>query len=335
MRNIIFLLFILLFSASVDAQKISPVNEKKLKRIEDSLKTFALQIVQGKTPGDRLIADSQFTKMFVRALKIPYSFHYPFDSLITISRISPKDSSFKIYTWQMVINDNVVRQHGAIQINRPDGSLQLFPLIDKSDITINMTDTTGNNFGWIGAVYYKMVETQSAGKKYYTLLGYDENNIRSNKKIIEVLSFENGQPVFGGPYFTFTGPGTQRKIANRVILEYKKNASPRLVYDAEQDMIVYEHLISETSEDKKKYTYVGDGDYEGLKWKDGKWVHIDKVFYQVTNLGEEPVPNPIRDASGNIDRTKLKNKGLDLDDEIEPQKEKIKITPTKVKTKKK
>ena len=325
----------LFFSNSIDAQKISAINEKKLKRTEDSLKTLALKIIQGRTAGDRFAADSQFTKMFVRALKIPYSFHYPFDSLITISRLSPKDSSFKIFTWQMVINDNVVRQHGAIQINKSDGSLQLFPLIDKSDITINMRDTTGNNFGWIGAVYYKIIETQSDGKNYYTLLGYDENNIKSNKKIIEVLSFENGKPVFGGPYFSFTEPNAERKIANRHLLEYKKNASPRLVWDEDQDMIIYEHLISETSEDKKKYTYVGDGDYEGFKWKDGKWVHIDKVFFQVTNLGDEPVPNPIRDANGNIDRSKLKNNGLDLDTESEPEKEKTNIRPTKIKTKKK
>src|SRR5690606_40572592 len=55
-----------------------------------------------------------------------------FDSLITISKLSPKDSSFKIFTWQLVINDNLVRQHGAIQMKTNDGSLKLFPLIDKS-----------------------------------------------------------------------------------------------------------------------------------------------------------------------------------------------------------
>ena len=36
------------------------------------------------------------------------------------------------------------------------------------------------------------------------------------------------------------------------------------------------------------------------------WVHIEKIFNQVTPLGKEPVPNPIRDASGNVDEGKLK-----------------------------
>jgi hypothetical protein len=204
-----------------------------------------------------------------------------------------------------------------------------------------MMDTIGNNFGWIGAVYYKIIQTEASGNNYYTLLGYDENNIRSNKKIVEVLSFENGQPMFGGSYFNFSDNSALKQNPGRLIIEYKKNASPRLVYDKEQDMIVYEHLISETGEDKKKYTYVGDGDYEGLKWKDGKWVHIDKVFTQTTKEGDEPIPNPIRDANGDIDRTKLKDGGLGDDDADDKQEQpvktttKTKTTPSKVKIKKK
>ena len=329
----------LLLSNIVYAQKISAPDLKILQRKEDSLKTLSLKIIQGRTAGDRFAADSEFTKMFVRALKIKNSFHYSFDSLLTISKLSPQDSTFKIFTWQMVINDNIVRQHGAIQMRSVDGSLKLFPLIDKSDITLNMSDTIGNNFGWIGAVYYKIIQTIAGGKNYYTLLGYDENNIRSNKKIIEVLSFENDQPIFGGAYFNFSDNTSLKQNPGRLILEYKKNASPRLVYDKEQDMIIYEHLVSETGEDKKKYTFIGDGDYEGLKWKDGKWVHIDKVFTQSTKEGDEPIPIPVRDANGDIDQTKLKNNGMADDDDNKTDGKvktvKTKTTPTKVKVKKK
>ncbi|MEO5782813.1 MAG: hypothetical protein ABIQ07_06050 [Ginsengibacter sp.] len=337
MNKLVVVLFLLVSNVIV-AQKINVPDLKILQKKEDSLKTLSLKIIQGRTAGDRFAADSEFTKMFVRALKIKNSFHYSFDSLLTISKLSPSDSSFKIFTWQMVINDNVVRQHGAIQMKTTDGSLKLFPLIDKSDITLNMSDTIGNNFGWIGAVYYKIIQTMAGGKTYYTLLGYDENNIRSNKKIIEVLSFENDQPIFGGSYFNFTDNTSLKQNPGRLILEYKKNASPRLVYDKEQGMIIYEHLVSQTGEDKKKYTYVGDGDYEGLKWKEGKWVHMDKVFTQTTKEGDEPIPNPVRDANGNIDQTKLKNNGM-ADDEDKTEEKvktiKTKTTPSKVKVKKK
>ncbi|MDB5198708.1 MAG: hypothetical protein JWO92_671 [Chitinophagaceae bacterium] len=334
-----FCLIFLFFNTLVSAQRITSPDLKILQKKEDSLKVLSLKIIQGRTAGDRFLADSEFTKIFVRALKVKNSFQYSFDSLLTISRLSPPGSSFKIFTWQMVINDNVVRQHGAIQMRTADGSLKLFPLIDKSDVTNKMADTIGNNFGWMGAVYYKLIQTQAGGKNYYTLLGYDENNIRSNKKIIEVLSFENDQPIFGGFYFNFSDNASLKQNPARLILEYKKNASPRLVYDDDQDIIIYEHLVSETEETQKKYTYIGDGDYEGLKWKDGKWVHIDKVFTQKLKEGDEPIPNPIRDANGDIDQSKLKNNGMvnDENDEDKPVKTetKTKTTPSKVKVKKK
>lgn len=338
MYKLAIFLYFIFQNNNISAQKMSRTDAILLHKKEDSLKILSQKIIQGRSAGDRFIADSEFTKMFVRALRIKNSFYYPFDSLLTISKLTPPDSSFKIFTWQMVINDNVVRQHGAIQMKTADGSLKLLPLIDKSDITINMFDTIGNNFGWIGAVYYKLIQTQSGNKKYYTLLGFDENNIRSNKKIIEVLSFENGLPVFGGSYFNFSDNSSLKQKTARLILEYKKNASPRLVYDEDQDIIIYEHLISETGETQKKYTYIGDGDYEGLKWKDGTWVHIDKVFKQQLKEGNEPIPNPIRNANGDIDPSKLKNKGLDDadNDKESPVKSESKIKiPPKIKIKKK
>ncbi|MGH2649525.1 MAG: hypothetical protein ACRDE8_18245, partial [Ginsengibacter sp.] len=270
-----------------------------LHKKEDSLKSFALEIIRGRASAERFAADSQFTKMFVRALKVKNSFYYPFDSLITISKLVPEDSSFKIFTWQLVVNDDITRQHGAIQMRTGDGSLKLFPLIDKSDVTVDEEDTVGNNFGWMGAVYYKIIEKHAFGNNYYTLLGYDENDISSNKKVIEVLTFEDGQPIFGGSYFSFQDNSVIKKYRARFIMQYKKHAGPRLTYDPDQDMIIYEHLISESGEPQKKYTYIPDGDYEGLSWRDGKWVHIQKVFTQKTPEGQEPVPAPIRDAQGN------------------------------------
>ena len=302
-----FFIFCMLISNCSFAQ-LTTSEKKILQKEEDSLQSISLQIVQGRTAAERFAADSQFTKIFVRALKNKNSFYYPFNSLTTISKLIPEDSTFKIFTWQMVVNDNVTRQHGAIQMKTDDGSLKLFPLIDKSDITINKEDTIGNNFGWMGAVYYKLIEKHAFGKNYYTLLGYDENNISSNKKIIEILTFNNGEPIFGGSYFSFQDNSVIKKHNARYIMEYKKNASPRLTYDPDQDMIIYEHLISESGEPQKKYTYIPDGDYEGLKWIDGRWVHIQKVFTQKTPEGQEPVPQPVLDAKGNIDESKLSNR---------------------------
>jgi hypothetical protein len=207
----------------------------------------------------------------------------------------------------MVVNENLVRQHGAIQMNTKDGSLKLFPLVDKSDVTAKVADTIGDNKGWIGAVYYKVIETKNNDQTLYTLLGYDENNIRSNRKIIEVLSFNNGLPTFGGRYFSFDQDTIKKAGTSRYIMEYKKDAGPRLTYDNDLQMIVFEHMESETNEPNKKWTYVPDGDYEGFKWENGKWVHVEKLFNQITAEGKEPVPSPIKDAEGNTLEERLKD----------------------------
>ncbi len=315
------LTFLFLLTCNCSFAQITPSEKKELRKKEDSLKTLSLTIVQGRTAEERFVADSQFTKMLVRALKVKNSFYYPFDSLITISRLIPEDNSFKIFTWQMVVNEMVTRQHGAIQMKTDDGSLKLFPLIDKSGITLDKEDTIANNFGWMGAVYYKLIEKHAFGKNYYTLLGYDENNISSNKKVIEILTFDNGEPIFGGAYFSFQDNSVIKKSRARYIMEYKKNASPRLTYNPDEDMIIYEHLISESGEPQKKYTYIPDGDYEGLVWKDGKWVHIQKIYTQKTPEGQEPVPVPIRDAKGNIDESKLSSRMPENNDTNEEVKD--------------
>ena len=297
----------ILFNFLCFSQRITKNDYAFLKQKEDSLKGYANDMVQTINPQNRFTADSLFTKMFVRALKTNNSYYYPFDSLQTISKLYPPDSSFRIFTWQLVINDNVIRQHGAIQMKTADGSLKLYPLIDKSDVTINIADTIGNNKGWIGAVYYRIVQTKSGNQNYYTLLGFDENNIRSNRKIIEVLNFMDDEPRFGGRYFSYENDTLKQPATSRFILEYKKDAAARLNYDENLDMIVFEHLESESNEPKKKWTLIPDGDYEGFKWKNGKWVHINKVFTQITPEGNEPVPNPIKDAQGNTDENKLQD----------------------------
>lgn len=303
-----FSLFLLsnILCASILAQPISSSDVKMLQKKEDTLKLYADRIIAGQSMSIRFTNDSLFTRAFVKALKTPYSFYYPFDSLQTISKLYAPDSSFRIFTWQMVVSDNLTRQHGAIQMKTADGTLKIFPLIDKSDVTENIIDTAANNKGWIGAVYYRIIQKRSGNQNYYTLLGYDENNLKSNRKIIEVLSFQNDEPMFGGRFFSYDEDAVFKSSNSRYLMEYKKTAGARLTFDEDLDMIILEHLVSETGEPLKKWTYIPDGDYEGFKWKNGRWVHVEKVFNQITELGKEPVPLPVKDAQGNIIEENLK-----------------------------
>lgn len=274
---------------------------KQLQQMEKTLKVPAHEMIFATEASARFKADSLFTRTLVQALKVPYSFYYSFDSLETISKLYAPDSSFKIFTWQFVKDEDYCRQRGAIQINTKDGSLKLFPLIDVSEFTKNATDSVRNNFNWIGAIYYSIIEKYDMRHQpYYTLIGYDDNDRNTTKKWIEVLRFtENGEPLFGGNFFTYPPDSIKPPPpVARFCLEYKKDAGAKMNYDKEMDVIAFEHLISETNDASKKYTLIPDGDFEGFEWKNGKWNYIASLFHFKLQDGEAPVPQPLKQADG-------------------------------------
>jgi len=298
-NNIIITIALILTINNSFAQHFNKEELFFLKAKEDSLQPLSEKIVMAMNPEDRLRADSFFTKILVRALKTRNAFHYPFDSLFAISKLYSPDSVFRIFTWQLVIDENKVRQHGAIQMKTSDGTLKLIPLIDNSENTYKLQDTIVNNSAWIGAIYYKILMNKIRDKKIYTLLGYDEGNIRISRKIIEIMHFENDAPIFGGSYFDYSSDTSHILYEARHVMEFKKEAGPRLTYDDEMKMIIMEHLVSESNEPTKKWTLVGDGDYEGYKWGNGKWNYISKVFNQIIPEGKAPVPENFLDKKEN------------------------------------
>jgi hypothetical protein len=291
------IIFCLAFVLQVDAQRISKEDRTILLEKQDSLSSLGLKLVEAQEAGDRFRADSLFTRVLVRSLKVKNSFYFPFDSLITISRIYSPDSAFRVFTWQVSKDENTHRRHGAIQIKTAEGNLKLFPLVDRSYMIENQVDTITNNEWWIGSIYYKIIKKDFQGKPFYTMLGFDENSIRSTKKRIEVMHFnESGLPVLGGNFFSFAKDTIPKKSQSRFWIEYKKDGNGRVLYDEDLDIIIYDHLISETNEPAKKYTFIPDGDYEAFKWINGQWQHIEKVFTSKLKDGEAPVEKPVTES---------------------------------------
>ena len=291
----------MLCSVGKSNAQLKPADRKILQGMEDSLKVYAKQMIMAQDASTRFYADSIFIKKFVQALKITGSFYYPFDSIKTVSKLYPPDSAFRIYTWQIQKDESYFRQYGAIQMHTSDGSLRLFPLFDQSDYTAYPTDSVRNNKNWIGAIYYQVIMKEFNGHKYYTLIGLDDNDFTSTRKWIEVLQFDsNGHPVFGGSFFNYKDEVNKpAQPVARFCLEFKKDGKARLNYDKELDLIIFDHLISQTPGDDSKFNLVSDGDYEGFKWSNGKWIHIAKIFAeQKLKDGQAPVPVPFLDDEG-------------------------------------
>lgn len=292
------LMLVIVFGATtVYTQNLSERDIADMQNKEKSLMQYAGDMILAPLPSDRFAADSIFIRQLVQCLKTTYSFYYPFDSIKTVSILYPSDSSFRIFTWQVKRDEAYFRHHGAIQMNTKDGKLKLFPLLDVSDFVAEPVDSVRSNKNWIGAIYYSMVEKEFEGKKYYTLLGYDDNDFTSTRKWIEVLSFNpNGEPVFGGNYFEYPADGLKPDPpVSRMLIEFKKDAGVRITYDPELDLIMMDHLISLENTPEKKYTLVPDGDYEAFEWKKGRWHYVEKVFNQKLEDGQAPVPVPLFD----------------------------------------
>ena len=322
MKTGLAIILALIFFQTGYSQLISATDRKKLRAKEDTLQWYGRYLVTDSLTEDRMISDSIFTRTLVRALQIKNSFYYPFDSVKGISKLYAPDSTFRIFSWGLEFDDFYSRQRGAIQLKTKDGSLKLIPLRDVSEFTDKPLDSVRTRNNWIGAIYYNIIKTQDKGKNYYTLFGIDYNNVRSSKKWIEVLTFnDKNEAIFGGPYFSFAKDSVPRPVQNRFSIEYKKDARVLVNFIDELQMILVDHLVSETNEPENSWTLVPDGDNEAFKWENGKWVHVDKAFdYKIDMrgvdpyLGKPPVGEPILDNKGNRDEKKLlekseKNKG--------------------------
>jgi hypothetical protein len=328
----VLLVLMVLPAISLNAQSISAANNKIIAQKEDSLKNWSATMVFAEEAGDRFRADSHFVRTLVRALQVKNSFYYAFDSL-NISRLYSPDSSFRIFTWQLKKDEYVYLQKGAIQMNTPDGRLKLIPLHDRSMFMKDPLKIVDTDTNWVGAIYYKIILKEHNGRKYYTLLGFDDYSVASNKKWMDVMHFnEQGKPVFGGRYFNFKNDTVKRPDQYRFGIEYKKEAKTFFNYDPEKDMIIFDHLVSESDEPERKSTFIPVGEFEAFQWQNGQWVHLPNVDFEFRlKDGEFPREATIYDDAGNVNEQALEEasrKNMEKAKEKDKDKEKPPVKKT-------
>ena len=248
-------------------------NQQQLMAFQDSLKQISYKMVNDSIEPERYNASFKLIKTLVSALKIPYSFNFPFDSLKSISIQSSSDKRFRIFGWHVMNNDGSYRYYGTIQMNKPDGKLELFPLIDYTSVFKNPSDSATTHDKWFGAQYYKIISVlNNVPIPYYVLLGWTGNTIKSTKKIIEILYFKDGKAHFGMPVFDGDPDNLKKK---RIIFEYDRRASMFLNYEPTTNTIVFDHLAPPDPQLKGKFELYGpDFSYDGFKLVNGRWKFI-------------------------------------------------------------
>ena len=254
-----FLLFLTtgLRAQTAEIKGITPENLMKLQQYEDTLKFF----------NNFLYKDSIIS---LKDGKIDVK-----ERVEEISIVKPDDNAFRIITWQLAMKDHTHRYYGTIQMNNPE--LKMFPLIDMSPFIRNEQDTLLSANSWYGCLYFNVVKQKYKRNTYYLLFGWDGNDMFSNKKMVDVLTFDKmGAPMFGYPMFLLKDNPDPK---TRIIIEYKEDASPAMNYDEKEKMIIISYLRPENPMSEGIYfTYIPDGTYVGFYFKKGMWRFKEKVF---------------------------------------------------------
>lgn len=278
---------------------ISISQAQTLQSLEKNLIPLAHQMLNDSIEKNRFHAVTLFIPKLVEALKIDNSFQYPFDSLKNyISIIHAPDQFFRIFTWQLILNNGAYRYYGAIQMNSTQ-KLVLFPLLDNSDsllaqenLNLNYEVLEANN--WMGALYYNVVKKRSKKKDYYFLFGFDGNDLWSNKKIMEILWFDHGKPLFGAPMIQ--SKKDKKDFTYRHVITYKKDAAVSFNYNPKYKAILLDNLVAP---DEKyfdlQFTFIPDGSNIAYVWKNGKWKFKEKIKLHNAKLkeGQAPQPKPL------------------------------------------
>jgi hypothetical protein len=256
----------------------SHVSIKLLKQLNDS-------VFKGSTDSVKIRANEMFRHEFKNYLLAPESFENEFDSLRVLTRARSDDGKVRLLTW-MVQTDNFnhYNNFGFVQYKpEKDKPALLFELIDTGDTATRPLNKIYSASNWYSALYYKIITTKKKKETFYTLLGWKGKNKFSTIKVIDVLYFTGDKPFFGQKIINY-----ENKIQSRLIFEFNSEAVMMLRYDANLEMIVFDHLGPQTGILDNNYSQYGpDFSFDGLKFEKGIWKYYKDIDLRNGTEGEK------------------------------------------------
>ncbi len=201
-------------------------------------------------------------------LAFPGAMDFPWSKLNNIGVRTSQDSMIRIFTWHVMEDYETYRYFGYIQVAQKRDKFEVFPLVDNYKPQRGVFNLEQSTEDWYGKLYYGIVTKKVKRKTYYTLLGMDFNNSRSNLKFVELVMIQRGRPQFMGKSFS-----NGKEAVDRVVLEYTDQVAITVRYDAMLDMIAYDHLVPLHPVYENNFEFYGpDGSFEGLRFEDGIWI---------------------------------------------------------------
>lgn len=215
--------------------------QRPLEEVEEELKGMARDILFHEDFEYKFEQNKAFAALLSETLRRPESYDYPFDSLETIGMLTAEDNSFRVFTWQIMDQQDPNLRYGpAIHyyfgfIQRKFRTAQgeteyiVIPLIEMEEIPPGIENMVLDNTQWLGGIYYPAKYHDDEIPRYtfkyydpkvrkrngsirrvkqdmYVLMGWNGLDNRSNLKFVEVLSFDprdSTRALFGANVFYF------------------------------------------------------------------------------------------------------------------------------------
>lgn len=246
-------------------------------------------MVNASSETHRQRASQKFHELFLEELQKPNSFKIPLESIPFISTVMPPDSTFKIFTFNFTEESGKTFDFGYVQTKNSKFK-KLNPLEDLADVEYEKLDVTS----WVSGLYYHIIPFKRNNKNYYVLFGYSQPNFYEKRKVIDVLHFENDEPVFGEEVFIEKKSETRPIIKTRRVFYYASDAYMNIRDDKDMNAIVIDHLMEVKSriEGFRGNSFVPDGTYTAYIFKDGVW-NYNNMLWGANEVNEFTKPEDL------------------------------------------
>jgi hypothetical protein len=209
----------------------------------------------------------------VRAIISEYAssdsvFTHRFPGLRFLGQITSPDSLVKIITWNLILTDGGNRYFCyLIHRNEKSGRGKVYTLAGNYNEGQIRTDTMYSASDWYGALYYDLRPFPINGKAHYIILGIDYGNSFVSRKMIDVLTFGEGNRISFGLNCLTDG----KTVVPRVVFEYASTAVMSLKFEAD-NMVVFDHLSPFSPELKGNRQFYGpDFSFDAFVFEKDLW----------------------------------------------------------------
>lgn len=223
---------------------------------------FTSQFLDNSSDAIKRAALDTFKTEFAEWLNTEAAFNHAHKELNNVSRIESPDNDWRLFTFYIAFNDGHNENFGYTQyFDKARKHVEVNELIDnKPEYKVAETKNYGKK-QWYGAVYYSFIPKEIGKKGQYVIIGFDNHNKITKRKVMDVISFNRlGEPIFGAPIFK-----TERRFFNRIILEYNAKANVSIRYNKSSNLVVFDYIAPISPEYKDQYQYYGpSGEYDAF-----------------------------------------------------------------------